>query len=163
MIKAFFCDIDGCLTDGGYYQSDDFLMKKYHTRDFHGLSLLQWSGVDVYLITKSSDSVTSARIKHMNFSLIEDCMDKKSKVMHIVDVQGKYKLNEIAYIGDDEFDIPLLMVAGASFCPGDAHDSVLNLDRFINQLDFSYVCKKTGGNGCVRECCDIILKINKNK
>lgn len=181
-IKLFITDIDGVMTDGGYYHffgADDGsgfdhvdvnmngLLKKFNTRDFHGLQMLHDSGVKVVAITTSNSRVNSGAFQASApyATLIQGAKNKHLTLIRHFE-SNKETLgwdsivhwNHVAYIGDDVFDWELLNYVGVAACPSDAEDSII---EYIKKRPDGYVMNAAGGNKCVREFANLILKINQ--
>ncbi len=169
MIKLFLTDVDGCLTDGVYQMTEEGrVAKNFYSRDFHGLFLLHESGVKIAAITTSKD-----------FVIIKQCERAAKYVKLYTGVKDKVKIfqdeickdysnislriPEIAFMGDDIVDLPLLKLLGREgglpTCPADAGYEVLEYVR--HEAENGYVSEYSGGRGCVREVVDFILDTNK--
>jgi len=155
-IKALILDVDGTLTDGGmYYGPVGEALKKFHTRDAHGLQLLHESGIKICVISAEDSPAVAARMKKLGIETY--CPGIKNKFKVLIDQSKNWgvSLHDIAYVGDDLSDLECLKHVGAAFCPADAVAEVLS--------QVHYVCTHRGGNGAVREVCDTILKINNHR
>lgn len=150
-IKLFIFDVDGVMTDGGIYYSDTGdEMKRFNVKDGHGIKLLQRSGVEVAIITARTSNVVKVRAANLGIhDVIQGALDKKA-AYEFLKAEKKLEDKEIAYMGDDIIDLPILMRAGFSACPEDAHEDLLD--------EVDYRSKKRGGDGSVREVCDLVLK-----
>ena len=162
MIKMFLCDCDGVLTDGIYTVSNNyFLSKNFHTRDFHGLRNLLDIGMDVAIITSSDDGIIDQRLRGAGLwedIAIYNSHDKCGTVNEEVISDGTL-WGEIAYMGDDVMDIELLKKVGIAACPADAHPTIIEL---VKGLDDGFVSKFNGGKGAVREFADYICVLKEN-
>lgn len=144
-------DLDGCLTTGHIiYSSSGEDIKMFHTHDGFGLTRGRELGLKFAVISGMSSKVNSMRVERLKIHYIFE--DIKDKILPFEELKKKHKLTKenFAYIGDDEFDIPLLQKVGFSCCPNSAIDEV--------KKHVDYVCKKNGGEGAVREVIDMILK-----
>ncbi|NPA72814.1 MAG: HAD hydrolase family protein [Gammaproteobacteria bacterium] len=154
-IKLLILDVDGVLTNNMLIYSDDGQEHKaFNTRDGHGMVLLQKSGIDIGIITgrKSqlvTNRMTDLKVKH----LYQGVPDKLPTFLKLVEELG-LALDEIAYIGDDILDLPILMRIGLAVTPADGDGEVKS------RVD--YISPYKGGQGCVRETCEIILR-SQNK
>lgn len=150
-IKALVIDVDGTLTDGGmYYTKNGEFLKKFNTRDAKGLELIQKTDIEVILLTAEESDVVRARAHKLSLkNVYYGIKNKMPKLQEICETLG-ITLNEVAYIGDDINDLDCLLNVKFSACPSDAHPEVLK--------KVSYICKRNGGNGAVREICDLLLK-----
>ena len=149
-IKIVLTDIDGVLTDGGlYYTEDGMVMKKFFVRDGMGAVLLQEKGIEVGILTSDKSEIATARGKRLNFELVYSAVKNKKETIEEICSLRKIRPENIAFIGDDVNDLEALKIVGLSVCPGNAIDSVTAI--------VDYVCKKEGGNGAFRELADLIL------
>lgn len=149
-------DLDGCLTTGHLvYMGDSSTpgikeIKVFHTHDGFGITRAVELGMKFAVISGKSAPVNKLRTDKLGIHhLYEDADDK---ILPYEELKEKYGFadDEFAYIGDDEFDLPLLNEVGFSCCPNSAVEEV--------KKHVHYVCKKDGGNGAVREFVDIIMK-----
>ncbi len=150
-IEVILMDLDGCLTTGHIiYSTNGEDIKMFHTHDGFGLTRGKKLGMKFAVISGMHSPVNKRRIDRLKIDhLYENIEDK---LIPFEELKKFYNLkNEnFAYIGDDEFDIPLLKSVGFSCCPNSAMDEV--------KKNVDYVCKKNGGEGAVREMIDMILK-----
>ncbi len=150
-IKVVLTDVDGVLTDGGmYYAENGDIMKKFHTRDGMGISLLRKNSISTVIITKEKTKFVKKWAKKMNVDKLYDGIIKKENIIDVICNQFKVKFDELAYIGDDVNDVKLLKLVGFSATPSDGIESVRKL--------CDYVCNEKGGNGAFREFADLIIK-----
>lgn len=151
-IRLLVCDVDGVLTDGGMYYSDDGSeLKKFNTRDGMGLSLLMDSGVRTMLLTSEDNGLVRRRAEKLRFDHV--AMGIKDKEAYLDGFFGKnsgFSWQTTAYIGDDVNDIPAMRRVAFSLAPRDAAREVAMIT--------DYVCRLPGGGGCVREACEILLR-----
>jgi 3-deoxy-D-manno-octulosonate 8-phosphate phosphatase (KDO 8-P phosphatase) len=152
-IRLFVLDVDGVLTDGTVHlTAEGEQTKVFHVRDGLGLRLLLDCGFEVGVITGRSSSVVSARCAELG---IKDTMvflgskDKDADLDRMIELAG-VEDDEMAAIGDDLPDLPMLRRAGFSFCPADAAPEVAAV--------CDHICGKEGGRGAVREAAEILLK-----
>jgi len=149
-VRALVLDVDGTLTDGGmYYGPDGEAMKKFNTRDAHGLQCLRDAGIRVAVISAEASPAVAARMRKLG---IKDyhagIRDKRPVLQAQADAWG-LSLGEIAYIGDDLGDLECLRAVGHAFCPADAVPTI--------RAAVGHVCAHAAGAGAVREVCDLIL------
>ena len=150
-IHLLFLDVDGTLTDGKIYMgTDGEIAKAFHVQDGYGIAkLLPEHGIVPVILTSRSSEIVTRRCRELGISLIEqNCQDKKAEMLRIAadyglmpDAQGV--LPKTAYMGDDLPDLLCIRIAAFSACPADA---VVNVQREV-----SYVTKRRGGRGAVRE------------
>ena len=153
-IKLVLTDVDGVLTDGGmYYSQNGESFKKFNTRDGMAVELLKNNGISTIYVTKENSNSSRKRAQKTNASIYEGIVDKKSLVLKIIK-KHKISIDNLAYIGDDVNDLDLLKMVGLSGAPSNAIESV--------KQTVNYVCKSSGGNGAFREIADLIIKSKSN-
>ncbi len=159
MIKFFGVDLDGTLTNGCYcvFSHQEGITKQFNTRDFHGMMLLHEKGVECRVITMSSGLVIRNQAERSPFPLTVHAKvkNKKDVIVPLVET-GVFSWDEIAYIGDDVNDLELLRCVGMAACPPDADPEVLDL---IQSRKDGWVMDRKGGEGCVREFANLVLKM----
>lgn len=152
-IKLFLSDIDGTLTDGGmYYSENGDELKKFNTRDGMGMSMLREKGIKVGLITSEDRKLNQRRAEKLNLDFFYQGKKNGGKldvVKRICNQMG-ITLQEVAYIGDDENCIELLSSVGIAACPADA-------DEKVKAIPGIRIMTKKGGKGCVREFCKLFI------
>jgi 3-deoxy-D-manno-octulosonate 8-phosphate phosphatase (KDO 8-P phosphatase) len=153
-IKLLLLDVDGVMTDGGLYYSnsgDEF--KKFNAQDGYGIVKLKRAGIQIGIITGRVSKIVERRAKELGITEVYQNFENKIDAYEAI--KNKFDLSDadIAYIGDDEFDIAVLKRVGFSAAPADAVPIV--------KKHVQYVCKLGGGNGAVREVIDLILKNQK--
>ena len=153
-IKLLICDVDGVLTDGGLYFNDKGEeMKRFHSLDGHGLKMLQDGGIEVAIITARQSELIKHRMKNLGIKQVFQGQKDKTKALEILKKELNLDNEQIAYVGDDVIDLPVMTQIGLAIAVENAHDEVKHYADFIT--------KKTGGNGAVREVCDYLLKVQK--
>jgi len=149
-IRLVVCDVDGTLTDGGmYYDANGEAMKKFNTRDAHGLSLLREQGIEVAIVTRENSSVAAARAKKIGIPIHLGVMDKSNFLATLCE-QHDVSPSQVAMIGDDFNDIEIMQRSAFSACPADAVKQVRQIA--------SYVATLPGGSGAVREICEVLIE-----
>lgn len=153
-IKLFISDIDGTLTDGGmYYSENGDELKKFNTRDGMGFALLRNAGIKTAIITSEDCQLNQRRANKLQLDyLVQGKRDggKLAAAQAICDELG-ISLRNIAYIGDDINCIDLLTAVGLAACPLDANQRVKDIPNIK-------IMSKKGGKGCVREFISIIMQ-----
>ena len=155
-IKLIIFDIDGIMTDGRIYYFDDGMeAKAFNVRDGLAIKMILKNKIEVAVISGRKSKATAKRmrdlgIKHFYLGAID-----KIKPFNELKKKLKIKNENIAYMGDDLPDIPVMEQVGFSITVADALPEVLKVA--------DYTTKITGGNGAVREACDLILKTGKLK
>ena len=154
-IKILLMDVDGVLTDGKMYylpghNGKMVEFKAFHSLDGIGLRLLNQFGVITGVITGRESPGTEERARNLGMSYAyQGFLSKLNPLNEILKDTG-LKEENVAYVGDDWTDIPVLKRAGLACAPANALPEVKTVSHFIT--------KKEGGAGAVREACDFILK-----
>lgn len=153
MIKLFVTDVDGTLTDGCMYYTDDgHEAKKFNFRDGMGFQLLREAGVKTMIITSETTPIVQKRADKLKVDFI--CMGEKQKATRLQQIcqQEGFTLDQVAYIGDDINDLAPLNIAGYKACPADAVAQVKAIPGIA-------VMNQKGGEGAVREFIEKLLGI----
>ena len=153
-IKLFLCDVDGTLTDGGmYYSENGDELKKFNTRDGMGFQLLRNAGIKTGIITSEDTKIVENRAKKLKADFLYQGKRNGGKLTVAKEICERLgiTLDEVAYIGDDVNCVELLEAVGVKACPADACEAVKKIADIR-------VMTKTGGNGCVREFIEKILR-----
>ncbi len=149
-IRLLICDVDGVLTDGRlFYTSDGMAYKAFHVQDGMGLKLLMLSGVEVAVITTCASPIVAKRMQQLEISHVFQGQVTKISAYETLLKQLQLSDEQVAYIGDDWPDEPLIKRAGLGI-------AVPNAIQAIRELA-SYTTQKSGGDGAVRELCDLIM------
>lgn len=150
-IRLLILDVDGVLTTGAlYYGSHGFEMKGFNIYDGLGIKLLQKAGIKVAIISAKNSEAVSRRIKELNIEHV--FLGYEDKIPAFEEVKQTLQLanHEIAYMGDDLPDLPILRRVGFAA-------TVPNAPAIIKQHT-DFITKKKGGKGAVREISEFILE-----
>jgi 3-deoxy-D-manno-octulosonate 8-phosphate phosphatase (KDO 8-P phosphatase) len=147
-VKLLALDVDGVLTDCRiWYGPDGEALKAFHVRDGYGLVLVR-KHVDLAIISGRPGKATQARVEELGFKHVvfgqADKLAGYARLAHL-----GFADEEVAYMGDDVNDLPLLAKVGLSACPADAHSDLPGRVHFV--------ARSPGGFGAVRELCELIL------
>jgi 3-deoxy-D-manno-octulosonate 8-phosphate phosphatase (KDO 8-P phosphatase) len=151
-VKVLILDVDGVLTDGRIVISDDGQETKcFNVRDGHGLKMIRRAGVEIMFLTGRKSRVVEHRARELGVERVyQGALDKRAVFDEILASTGLAP-GQVAYMGDDIVDLPVLRRAGFSVTVRDAHEDVLKAVDLVTQ--------NPGGRGAVREVCEIILKV----
>lgn len=153
-IRLLLLDVDGVMTDGGlYYSGRGEVYKKFNVKDGYGIIKLRKLGVPVGIITGRVSAIIVKRAKELGIKELHQNLHDKLSAYHRIKRKFGLKDEEIAYVGDDEPDLPVLRRTGFSAAPMDAMPIVLDA--------VDYVCKLSGGHGAVREVIDLIVSAQR--
>ncbi len=151
-IKLIVLDVDGTLTDGGMYFSEKGdQLKKYNTKDGLIIKELGKSEVIFGIISHSHyKNMVESRSQMLGIKHVYIGTENKMNILEGWLKELKLELSEVAFIGDDINDLEVIKKVGLSACPADAVELVKNNAHIVLQ--------KKGGEGCVREFCDLLFK-----
>ena len=145
-------DVDGVLTDGRIiYGSDGTEYKSFDAHDGFGITRALSLGLKFAVISGRTSPMTTLRMTKLGIKDVYQNRMDKVNVYRKLKKKHKLKSDEVCFIGDDEFDLPLLNEVGFSASPKDAMDNV--------RRGVDYVAKHHGGRGAVREIIDMILHV----
>jgi len=148
-VRLLCLDVDGVLTDGYLYWNDSGLWsQRFSVRDGFGIKLLQDAGVEVAIL--SGGDVRSARARAESLKIRHAYFGVADKLASFEELGRRLGVSaaETAFIGDELIDVPLIRHVGFGATVPDAVDEVREAAR--------YVTRSPGGNGAVREVCDLI-------
>ncbi len=150
-IKLLLMDCDGVLTDGRIWiLENDHDQKSFHTRDGLGIELWHRAGLKSGIISGRNSSAVERRARSLGISFAwQGCEDKRKAFADTL-AQAGVSNEEVAFVGDDLTDIPLMSRSGFAVAVADAVAEV--------RAQADYVTNATGGNGAIREVIELILK-----
>ncbi len=152
-IKLVLTDIDGVWTDGGmYYDNTNNEFKKFNTSDSAGVFFLRTLNIPVGIITGENVEIVRRRAEKLKIEYLFMGIKNKLKTAEELCMKLNISLDEVAYIGDDIYDIPLLEAVGISATPADARDYVSKHAK--------WKLSSKGGEGVFREFVERILSEN---
>ncbi|WP_448584394.1 KdsC family phosphatase [Thermocrinis sp.] len=151
-LKLLLFDVDGVLTDGRlYYTENGEEIKVFDVRDGFGIKLLQKVGIEVGVISGRSSKALIRRLEELGINEIHIGRNDKLKVLEEILQRKGLEPREVGFVGDDYLDIPVLKVVGF---PATVRDAPRLVKRYA-----LYVSKKKGGEGAVREIAEFILSV----
>ena len=150
-IRVLLLDVDGVLTDGGlYFTENGETSKRFNTLDGHGLKLLQRAGVEPVIITGRDSAALRVRLNALNIQHAHfGVEDKHSAALSALQSLG-LSWAQTAAMGDDWPDLPMLLPSTLACAPPNAHREVLSRVHWVTQA--------RAGHGAVREVCDLLLQ-----
>ena len=155
-IKLLALDVDGVLTDGKIIYNDlgqEF--KCFNAKDGQGLVMLAKSKFDIAIITARTSNIVVKRAEDLGIEYVfQGVKNKAEQLDELLDALN-LTYDEVAYMGDDLPDIPVLEKVGLKACPNDAVSEVRKICNFI--------AKKNGGEGAVRELTDMLYPYARRK
>ena len=153
-IKTFIFDVDGVLTDGKVLVTTEGEMyRALDTKDGYSMKYAMMKGFKIAIISGGTNEGIRNRFQALGVKDIYLGAHEKSAAYDELVNNYKLKPDEILYIGDDIPDIPLIKKVGVSCCPSDAVTDVKSV--------VDYVSHKKGGEGCVREIIEQVLRVQE--
>ena len=150
-IRLLLLDVDGVLTDGKLYYSDEGIESKtFNTKDGLGIRLVQKAEVMTGIITARQSHLVARRAEELGMDHIRQGARSKLEELKSILTETGLKPYQVCYMGDDLIDLSLLTRVGLAACPADAVESVKEVCHFIS--------RHPGGDGAVRETCDLIVQ-----
>ncbi len=150
-IKACLFDVDGVLTDGSLFISEaGETLKQFHALDGHGLKLLAQAGITPVIITGRDSPAVRRRLQDLGIQHAFFGVHDKLLAAQTVMAQLQLDWPQLAAMGDDWPDLPLMMRVAFACAPRNAHAEVRAVAHHITSL--------LGGQGAARECCDLLLQ-----
>ncbi len=153
-IQLLVLDVDGVLTDGRLYLSahgEEF--KVFHVRDGSGLVALRKAGIDIAIISGRDSPAVQRRADELGIRHVRQGVADKAAVLDELLRETGAKLEEVACVGDDTPDVPILRKARLAVAVADAHAAAIAAAHLVTQAK--------GGRGAVREVCDLLLEARK--
>jgi 3-deoxy-D-manno-octulosonate 8-phosphate phosphatase (KDO 8-P phosphatase) len=150
-IKLLIMDVDGVMTDGRIILSGNGEWTRFYSvRDGAGIVFLQEAGYKTGVITGAASPDVKKRVEHLKINHIFQNQTDKSPAFDEIKKLTGYTNEEISYIGDDVYDIPVLKQVGFAVTVPGAMDPVKDIVH--------YVTKNREGHGAIRELCEIIMQ-----
>ena len=150
-IRLAIFDVDGVLTDGRlYFMPDGTEFKSFNTLDGHGIKMLMASGVETAIISGRKSPLVERRAANLGIKHLiqgrEDKLTALSELRQIIPVE----MHEIAHLGDDLPDLPVMRRVGLGM-------AVASADAFVREHAHR-VTQAVGGAGAAREFCELIMR-----
>jgi 3-deoxy-D-manno-octulosonate 8-phosphate phosphatase (KDO 8-P phosphatase) len=161
-IKVILFDVDGVLTDGGIWLIPVPVIvdgkattrmveaKGYNAHDGTAISLARLGGLKCGIITKRISETVALRARDLKLEFVYQGQAFKMKAVRDIMAQGGVTLEEIAYVGDDVIDLPVMRACGFAVAVGDARERV--------KAEAHYVTPARGGRGAARDAVEFILE-----
>ena len=150
-ITTIFFDVDGIFTDGSLYISENKVTTtKFNVHDGMGCILLKQAGIELLILTARHSDAVIKRFKDLGINKIFTKVLKKKDFIKEYSKANNLAKKELAMMGDDVQDLAAINEVGVFFTTPNALDIVKNSANFIT--------KNMGGNGAVREICDLLIR-----
>ncbi len=150
-IRLVIFDIDGVLTNGSLFIGDDGQeYKAFNSRDGHGMKMLQASGVDIAIITGRTSEVVKHRVRDLGIRYVYQGQHDKTRAFDDLLERLHIEPRQIAYVGDDVVDLPVMARVGLAIAVQDAHPFVVRHAHWQTP--------HAGGCGAGRDVCELIME-----
>ena len=150
-IRLLVLDVDGVLTDGGLFFGDDGQeYKMFNSRDGHGMRMLQDAGIPIAIITGRQSEVVKHRMENLGVAHVYQGQREKLPAFEALLQEVGLAAEQVAYVGDDVVDLPILTRVGLAIAVQDAHTLV--------KQHAHWTTPQGGGRGAVRDVCELILQ-----
>ena len=149
-IKLLICDVDGVLSNGKvYYTNQGEEIKSFNIKDGLGIKQLLSNNIQVAIITGRQSLIIEKRANELGIPFIyQGKVDKKAAYQEIIQ-KLNITDNQVAHVGDDLPDLPLMLRSGLGICVADGY--------YLVQQKADWVTQNIGGQGAVREISDLLL------
>lgn len=150
-VRMVIFDVDGVLTDGSLFYGDDGQeYKAFNSRDGHGMVMLQDAGVQIGIITGRTSEVVRLRMAGLGIEHLYQGQKDKRPAYETLKTRLGLTDNQIAYVGDDVVDLPVMLRVGLAIGVADAHPLVRERAHWCTS--------QPGGRGAAREVCELIMQ-----
>jgi 3-deoxy-D-manno-octulosonate 8-phosphate phosphatase (KDO 8-P phosphatase) len=154
-IRLILFDVDGVLTDGKIWilplaPENLFEAKGFHAQDGVGISLARIGGIHCGIVTKRTSETVALRARALRMEYVYMGQDYKIRAVREIMQRGGFTLDQIAYVGDDIIDLPVMRVCGLAIATANARDQV--------KAAAHYITPNPGGEGAGRDAIDFILQ-----
>jgi 3-deoxy-D-manno-octulosonate 8-phosphate phosphatase (KDO 8-P phosphatase) len=149
-IRLLVLDVDGVLTDGRlYYDADGRESKAFHVRDGYGMQQLMAGGVAIAVISGRRSAAAAARLEELKVAHVQ--LGRNDKRTALDELLGRLAIpaDAVACVGDDVTDLEIMGLAALGITVADAHPAVRRAADWVTEAG--------GGQGAVREICDLLL------
>jgi 3-deoxy-D-manno-octulosonate 8-phosphate phosphatase (KDO 8-P phosphatase) len=150
-VRWLMLDVDGVMTDGQVlfdYEGNE--IKAFNVRDGHGIKLVMRTGIDVAILTGRQSEAVSRRAEELGITEVYQRVYNKVEVYGQMAAELGIRDEQVCFVGDDLVDLPLLRRVGFAVAVADAIAEVRGAAH--------YVTGKPGGQGAVREVCELLLR-----
>jgi len=150
-IRLVIFDVDGVLTDGNiFFSNDGNEYKAFNSQDGHGIAALIKTGINVAIITGRTSEIVRLRAKELGINNVYQ--GYSDKLIAYQELKTKLDINDsqIAYVGDDVIDLPVMMRVGLAIAVKNAHPLV--------KKNVQWQTRHKGGNGAARDVSDFIME-----
>ena len=150
-VELILADVDGVLTDGGvWFDNQGIESKQFHVRDGLGIHLWRLAGFEFGIITSRSSHLVNVRAAELGIELVRQGVENKLQTAQRIASDAGLGMEQLAFLGDDLPDLPLLRAVGLAMTVADGAEEV--------RAAAHWVASAAGGRGAVREAIEMILQ-----
>ena len=150
-VRLLVLDVDGILSDGQlYFGNQGEEIKAFNSLDGHGIKMLQSTGVKVAIVTGRTSHIVAQRAEQLGIELLLQGREDKLTALHQLTQHLQLDWSQMAYMGDDLPDLAAIIKVGLGITVPNAASTMT--------LYSQYVTQRCGGQGAVREVCDLIMQ-----
>ncbi len=151
-IQAFVLDIDGVLTDATVLVTErGEQLRRFNVRDGYAIQLAIKKGFNICAISGGKSQGSLLRLNALGLTEVHLGVTNKTEIYKNFIIQHGLAHESVLYMGDDIPDLPVMKLAGVPVCPADAVEEIKSISVYISP--------KCGGQGCVRDVIEKVLKI----
>jgi len=151
LIRLLVLDVDGVLSDGQlYFGNQGEEIKAFNSLDGHGIKMLQSTGVKVAIVTGRTSNIVAHRAQQLGIHLLLQGREDKLTALHQLTQHLQLDWSQMSYMGDDLPDLAAIIKVGLGITVPNAANTMA--------LHCQYVTQRQGGQGAVREVCDLIMQ-----
>jgi 3-deoxy-D-manno-octulosonate 8-phosphate phosphatase (KDO 8-P phosphatase) len=156
-IKLLVFDVDGVLTDGQIFVLPESIapdargieFKGFSAHDGLGISLARLAGIRIGLVTKRRSQTVAIRARDLKIEFVYQGQSHKMSAIEEILAKAGLTIDELAYVGDDIVDLPVMRLSGLAIAPANARPQI--------KASAHYVTPNPGGHGAGRDAIDFIL------
>lgn len=149
-IQLLLCDVDGVLTDGAIFITGDGEFKRFHVHDGLGQRLAAHAGLKIGWVSARPSPITTRRAEELKTDFVVQTREGKVPAVECILAETGLSWSDACFVGDDVVDLGALRRVGLAIAPADGRPEAKAAAHFIT--------KARGGNGCVREVVEMVLK-----
>ncbi len=152
-IRLFVLDVDGVLTDGSLLLQDDGQqIRRMNIKDGYALQLAIKKGYKILILSGAQNDAVKQRLNKLGITDVMMGVLHKSAILQDYMQQHSFTKEQVLFMGDDMPDYKVMQIAGLPCCPADAVAEIRDLANYISPIK--------GGEGCVRDIIEKVLKLN---
>ncbi|MEO6583538.1 MAG: 3-deoxy-D-manno-octulosonate 8-phosphate phosphatase [Ferruginibacter sp.] len=152
-IKTFVLDVDGVLTDSSILVlNDGQFARKMNIKDGYALQLAIKKGYNILVISGGTSEAVKTRLQKLGITDVFIEVKDKAKVLMKYVIDKELLWEEVLYMGDDIPDLAVMKMCGLACCPVDAVAEIKQVSQYVSPIG--------GGDGCVRDVIEKVLKLN---